>query len=134
MTGLRARWQLRDRLAAIPVLQALSTAVIELLCDVAEEFEVSAGSGFEVEPGHWYLLTEGEAKLEGATLGPADEGGEVPFLGQSWQYLKTDEGCRLARIRVDEVHRLTAESPQLGYRLRRYRQNTQPNNRCDWLL
>lgn len=134
VAGLRARWQLRDRLAVMPVLQALSTAVIELLCDVADEFEVSAGSGFDVEPGHWYLLTEGEASCDGAALGPVDEGGEVPFRGQGWQRLETVDGCRLTRIRIDEVHRLASVSPQLGYRLRRYRQTTQSLSQCDWLL
>ncbi len=131
---LRARWQMRDRFARTPVLQSLSTSVIEQLCAIAEEFEVHAGAGFDAEYGYWYLLIEGSADGQNGPLSNVDEGGELPLGPSGWQRLTTTEGCQLARLRVSDVRRLTSEIPQLAYRLRRYRQASQAGDQCEWLL
>ena len=112
---LRARWQMRDRFARTPVLQSLSTSVIEQLCAIAEEFEVDAGAGFDAEYGYWYLLIEGSADGQNGPLSDVDEGGELPLEPSGWQRLTTTEGCQLARLRVSDVRRLTSEIRQLAY-------------------
>ena len=132
--GLRTRWQMRDHLSRIPVLQSLSTAVIERLCDIADEFEVAAGAAFEVEPSYWYLIVAGEASANGNALSSLDEGGELPFGRRGWQQLENPSGCRLVRLRAAEMRQLSSAVPQLGYRLRSYRQNTQAAEHCDWRL
>jgi len=132
--GLRSRWQLRDRLARAPALQALTTAVIERLCDVADEFELAPGTGFATEPGFWYLIVDGVAQAAGIDLSSADEGGELPFGALGWQQLTSADGCRIARLRTARACELSSEAPQLGYRLRRYRQATQEAAQCEWLL
>jgi hypothetical protein len=80
------------------------------------------------------MLSEGEAKRDACLLGPAEEEVDAPFLGQVWQQLETEEGCRLTCVHADDARRLASESPQLGYRLWRYCQNTQHINQCDRLL
>ncbi|MEM7407046.1 MAG: cyclic nucleotide-binding domain-containing protein [Pseudomonadota bacterium] len=131
---LRRRWQIRDRMVAVPLLQSLSTAVVERLCDVAEEVEVPGGARFSCDAGHWYLLASGAAAEGGRELGVADEGGELPFGASGWQELDSERGCVLLRFNTDVVRRLSAEIPQLGYRLRAYRQKHGRAEQCDWTL
>ena len=93
-----------------------------------------AGAGFDAEYGYWYLLIEGSADGQNGPLSDVDEGGELTLEPSGWQRLTTTEGCQLARLRVSDVRRLTSEIPQLGYRLRRYRQASQAGDQCEWLL
>jgi CRP-like cAMP-binding protein len=121
--GLRKRWSLRDELARLPVLETLSTTVIEQLARIADRVQLASGERLNAVSDLWYLLLSGEATdaASSLALSLADEGGALPLGAAGWQSLLATTSCELAVLNGAEVAEIIDASPQLSYRLHQYR-------------
>lgn len=130
---LLKRWQLRQRIRALPQFQGLISTVLERIAHLAELEPVQADMLLSLNESYWYLLAEGDAVFNDEdSLEIGSELGYCPFSEALTGKLRAISDCQLFKIPKDKIEQLILDVPQFGYLIRKYRVEKNVSE-IDWL-
>tara|TARA_R110000824_G_scaffold336_11_gene2381 strand:+ start:26834 stop:28996 length:2163 start_codon:yes stop_codon:yes gene_type:complete len=130
---LLKRWELRQRIWALPQFRGLTSTVLERIAHLAELELVQAGMILSINESYWYLLAQGDAVFNDEdNLEIGSELGYCPFSEALIGKLRASSDCQLFKIPKDKIEYIILEVPQFGYSIRKYRTDKNVSE-IDWL-